>query len=253
MKKIFVAFIALVMFTMVPGTLPVQAQNSVHLLQSFQYDAPISSNFYGEAGLLHVNFTDADVTELIVAARGGIPINNKMEVVAQLAYVNITPKNFDALNGLADIGLFGRYNFFNKGGTIISAGPFITLPIGEEEVGQDNLNFGGFCALRQVLKGGFVLTGNIGLEFYETWEWEGNKMEEKYTNQLLLGAGAIYPISKDTHIIGEFYMKGDMDYSVLSAGVDHKLGPGSIRAGIGFGLDDGAPDLMIAGGYAMSM
>ncbi len=248
--RLVVIFCASVVFL---GSIPLLAQNSVHLLQSFQYDAPISNTFYGEAGLLYVNFTDADVTEMIVAARGGMPINQKMEVVAQWAYVNITPKNFDAMKGLADIGLFGRYNFYNNGITFISAGPFLTLPIGEEEVGQGNLNFGGFCALRHILKNGIVITGNIGLEFYETWEWTGNKMEEEYTNQLLFGAGAIFPVSNETHIIGEFYMKGDMDYSVLSGGVDHKLGPGRIRAGIGIGLDDGAPDLMIAGGYAMTM
>ncbi len=253
MKKFFVMLVAFVMCTIVLGILPLQAQNSVHLLQSFQYDASIANTFYGEAGLLYVNFADADVTETIIAARGGIPINDKMEVVAQWAYVNITPDNFDALNGLADIGLFGRYNFYNNGITYISAGPFLTLPIGEEDVGQGNLNFGGFCALRHILRSGLVITGNIGLEFYETWEWEGDKMEEKYTNQILLGAGAIFPVSGDTHIIGEFYMKGDMDYSVLSGAVDHKLGPGRIRAGIGIGLDDGAPDLMIAGGYAMTM
>lgn len=230
-----------------------QAQNSVHLMQSFQYDAPVSANIYGEAGLLYVNFADADVTETIIAARGGIPLNKKMEVVVQLAYVNITPKNFEALSGLADIGLYGRYNFYKKGTTTISAGPFFTLPIGDEDVGQDNFNYGGFCALRHSLQNGMVLTGNVGLEFYETWEWTGNKMEEKYTNQLLIGAGVIYPLSKATHIIGEFYLKGDMDYSVLSCGLDHKLGPGRIRAGIGIGLDDGAPDLMIAGGYNMVM
>lgn len=253
MKKIVeIAVVCMVIMVFLVSA-PLQAQNSVHLLQSFQYDAPIANAFYGEAGLLYVNFTDGDVTEMIVAARGGIPFNKKMELVAQWAYVNITPENFEAMNGLADIGLFGRYNFYNNGITYISAGPFLTLPIGEEEVGQGNLNFGGFCALRHILRSGLVITGNIGLEFYETWEWEGNKMQEKYTNQFLLGAGLIYPVSKDTHILGEFYMKSDMDYSVLSGGVDHKLGPGRIRAGIGIGLDDGAPDLMIAGGYAMSM
>jgi len=245
------------LFVMVIGILCLagllQAQDPVHLFQSFQYDAPISGGIYGEAGLLYVNFNDADVTETIIAARGGIPFGKKIELVAQLAYVNITPENFDAMNGLADIGIYGRYNFFNNNGTVISAGPFVTLPIGEEEVGQGNLNYGAFCAARHTLGCGVSITGNIGLEFYETWEWKNGDFEETYTNQLLVGAGAIFPLSKKTHIVGEFFMKGDMDYSVLSAGVDQKLGPGHLRVGVGIGLDDGAPDLMVAGCYGMAI
>ncbi|MBN2414611.1 transporter [bacterium] len=229
------------------------AQEPVHLFQAFQYDAPIAGGIYGEGGLLYVNYTDADVSETIIAARGGIPFGKKMELIAQLAYVNITPKNWDAMNGMADIGVYGRYNFYKKGSTAISAGPFLTLPIGSEDVGQGNLNYGAYAAARHGLRNGIQFTANIGIEFYETWEWHVGGIEETYTNQLLLGFGTIVPIGKKTHIVGEFFMKDDMDYSVLSCGVDQKLGPGHLRVGIGIGLDDGAPDLMVAGCYGMAI
>ncbi len=247
-------FIALGTILLLLVSVPLlQAQNEVHLMQSFQYDAPIATGIYGEAGLLWVNYTDGDVSEMIVAARGGIPFGKKMEVVAQFAYVKITPENFDALSGLADIGLFGRYNFYRTERTSISAGPFLTLPIGKEDVGQGNFNYGAFAALRHRLPGGICLTGNVGLEFYKTVEWNMGGSEEKYTNQLFLGGGVIAPLCAKTHLIGEIFWKQDWDYLVLSGGVDHKLGPGRIRAGVGFGLDDGAPDLMVAGSYLMNI
>jgi len=250
MKRIlFIFFVGMGFLSVIS----VRAQNTVNLLQSFQYDAPISRSFYGEAGLLYVDFSDVNVTETIIAARGGIPINRKFELVFQWAYVKITPENSEALSGMADIGLYGRYNFFRNRRTAVSVGPFLTLPIGEEEVGQDNLNFGGFCALRHNFKGGVALTGNLGLEFYEEAKWTGSKVEEEYTMQLLFGAGLIFPVSRQTHIITEFYLKDDMDYSVLSGGLDYKLGSARLRAGIGIGLDDGAPDLMIAGGFGFTL
>ena len=40
---------------------------------------------------------------------------------------------------------------------------------------------------------------------------------------------------------------------VINGAVQYPLGPGALRVGVGFGVEDGAPDLMIAGGYAINI
>ena len=135
----------------------------------------------------------------------------------------------------------------------------ITLPIGSEDVGQGHLNFGGFGAVRHKLESGIVITGTVGLIFYEYKTYEFNNQTYEYKekkerdNYLNLGAGVIYPLNKQVCIVGEFSMQSEGDYSLLSGGVDYDLGSGKVRGALGIGLDEGAPDLLIMGGYEITL
>jgi len=231
--------------------------NDVRLFQSYFYDAPISKTPHAEGGLNYSTYEYGN--SFGIGAKGGYPINEKIEIQAGWGYESFSPEEGDGNSGITDLGLFGRYNLSNSGPTSFSAGGMITLPIGSDDIGAGNLNFGGFGAVRHALDNGLVLCGTAGLLFYETTEIELDpvtyEIEEKskYETSFNIGAGAIYPVSDQLSIVGEFFMRSEGDYMMLSGGVDYKLGNGRVRGALGIGLDDGAPDIMVMGGYAITL
>ncbi|MCK5145706.1 transporter [bacterium] len=253
MKKTIAVLLAVIFITA-----PAVAQESTPLMQSFLYDAVMPEKPMVEAGLLWVNYSEWDVKELIIATRCGFSINDKIAIFGQLAHVNISTEFADATNGLSDVGIFGRYLISDNGTTSFTAGPFLTIPIGKEEVGQSNLNYGGVAAMRHSFGNGMTITANAGLEFLEmvtggefkNGEWV---TETGHESSFMLGAGLLYPLKDDITLIAEWTMRQEVEYMVLSGAIQYRLGPGNLRAGFGIGLDDGAPDIMIAGGYLLTI
>lgn len=229
--------------------------NSVHLFQSYFFDAPVAGSGYGEGGLMYSSYEYLNTLGLGV--QGGYPINDKIEVGTQLLYLNYSPDKGDGQSGISDLGVYGRYNIYNQNQTNFSAGGMITLPIGSEDVGQGHLNFGFYGAVRQLLSNGMTLTGTLGLIFYETKTVDFNpntfKMEEKtsHDSYLNLGAGVIYPINEQLNAVGELSFHSEGDYMMLTGGADYLLGSGRLRGALGLGLDDGAPDFMLMGSYSI--
>lgn len=243
--------------------------DDVHLFQNFFRDASIASNPYGEGYLNFNSYEYGSITDL--AVRGGYGINSNLEVNANLGFRNFNPENSDGESGLTDLTAAGRYLVLNQNGFRVTAGGFLTLPIGSEDIGESRLNFGAFGATRYTLNNGMVITGTLGLDFDETTkiEYKGGGVEfingqlvytdpeiketTEYENSLVLGAGVIYPFSDVLAIVGEFMMKSNADYSMLSGGVDYTLSnSGRVRGALGLGLDDYAPDVMLLVSYLMS-
>lgn len=231
---------------------PVLAQDNldnVHLFQSYFFDAPITKAGYGQGALI---FADYDKWNLFsLGVMGGYPINEKIEVGAQLHYLNSSPDQGDSQSGISDLDVYGRYNVFNQDKTNISAGGKITLPIGSEDVGQGNLNFGGFGSIRHILNNNMVLVGTLGLIFYE--KTDQSEKKTSYDSYLNIGGGLVYAVNSQFNIVGELTIQSEGDYMLLSGGVDYVLGSGRLRGGLGIGLDDGAPDILLMGGYALSL
>ncbi|NQT25760.1 hypothetical protein HQ585_10415 [candidate division KSB1 bacterium] len=216
--------------------------NSVRLFQSYFYDAPITKVTYGDFGLAHSSFDGG--SSLFIGGQGGYGLNEKIEIQAQLGYLSWSFDDFDGQSGLADLDVYGRYFISNNGKTQISAGGLISLPIGSEDVGQSSMDLGGFGALRHNLKNGMVVTGSLGLISLEAGD------EREMT--IRLGAGAIYPHSKEMAFVGEFVTQTEIEYTMLSGGVDYLMGNGRIRGALGIGLADGAPDLQITATYGLN-
>jgi len=256
MKKLTMVLSLVVAALMV---MPLQAQNldGVRLFQSYFFDAPIAGAGYGQGGLTYSGYDG--FSSFSLGVMGGYPINPQIELGTQIHYLSWSPDKGDGQSGISDLDVFGRYNIFNQNQTNISAGAMVTLPIGSEDVGQGNLNFGAFGAIRHSLNANVTLVGTVGLMFYEKTDYDFNfdtfEVEEKtsYDNYLNIGAGAVYQINPQLNLVGELNIKSEGDFMMLSAGVDYALGSGSIRGAIGIGLDDGAPDLMLMAGYQMSL
>lgn len=255
MKKFGLTTLVAILFVF-----PVIAQDNmdnVHLFQSYFYDAPIAKAGYGQGGLMFANSDYANSFSLGVM--GGYPINEKIEVGTQLHFLNISPDKGDSQSGISDLGVYGRYNVFSQDKTNISAGAMLTLPIGSEDVLQGNLNFGGFGAIRHTLSNDMVLVGTLGLMFFEKTEYEFNpntfQSEKKtsYDSYLNIGAGLVYAVNNQLNIVGELTIQSEGDYMLLSGGGDYVLGNGRLRGELGIGLDDGAPDILLMGGYSISL
>ncbi len=218
--------------------------DNVHLFQTFLRDAPIALSPYGQGGLTLDNYDQASLFDLGV--EGGIPITPRIEINGAWAFRNWNPDFGDSESGLTDLIIGGRYNI-TPGPTKISAGGYLTLPIGAEKIGEGNVDFGAYGALRHPLPSGIVLTGVLGLDFIETvdYNFRGEK-DTNYETSLLLGGGAIFPINDQTHIVSELDIMTEQNWAMLSGGVDYQLKTGGrLRGGLGLGLDDGAPDIRL--------
>jgi hypothetical protein len=268
MKKFGAMLIAVLVISMIVA--PVQAQkkvmkkapvqsssNDTHLFQSYFFDAPIAGAGYGQGGLTFSDWEGGSVFTLGVM--GGYPINPQIELGTQVHYISSSPEQGDGQSGISDIDVFGRYNLYNANQTNISAGAMVSLPIGSEDVGQGNLDFGAFGAIRHSLNSNVTLVGTLGLMFYETKDFEFNQntfeLEEKtsYESYLNIGFGTIYQLNSQLNLVGELNFRSEGDFMMLSGGADYALGSGRIRGALGLGLDDGAPDFMLMGGYQMSL
>ena len=243
--------------------------DDVHLFQNFYRDATIASSPYGEG---FVNYSTYEYGSMFaLGAQGGYGITPQLEVNANLGFTSFNPEYGDGSSGITDLTAAGRYLVLSQDALRITAGGFLTLPIGSEDIGQGNLNFGAFGATRYGLSNGMVITGTVGLDFYETttYEYEGGgvdfvdgdlvytepeeKTKTEYKNSLVLAGGVIYPQSDQLSIIGEIMFKTDQDYGMLSGGVDYLLqNGGRVRGALGLGIDDAAPDFMILLSYLMS-
>ena len=238
----------------------------VHLFQSFFHDATITAAPYGQAG---IDFSSYDAMNSFgITAQGGYGINDKIEVGAGWGFrsVSYDIKGVDNQSGLNDLTVAGRYLLLEEP-ALVSAGAYVTLPIGSEDIGASRFNFGAFGASRYALENGIVLTGNIGLDFFETTTvkaietgsiYDGTynlefKKETGYENSVHIGLGGIYPVNPDMNAIGELVIQTEGEYMMLSAGGEMLKGPGRIRAMIGLGLDDGAPDFQVFGGYLLEL
>ena len=218
--------------------------DDIHLFQTFLKDAPISKTPYGEAGIQYG--TSEFFSSFLFGIQGGYPINREVEIDANLGFSSISPDIGDSQSGLTDLTVTGRYNIMPKK-TNISVGGLITLPIGSEDVGQSNFNFGAFGALRHPLEKNMIITGTLGIDFIETINTLG---EDNREASLIIGGGLIYNIDRNLNVLGELNIRTKIDYAFLSGGVNYELPMGSfVRGSLGVGLNDGAPDFAILASF----
>lgn len=233
---------------------PIHAQNlnNVKLFESYFFDTPITQVTYGEGGLRYGTY-DSDRyyqgTATKIGVQGGYPVNEKIEVDADIDYLSFSPEQGDGQSGLSDLAVYGRYLLKADKTNSFSAGGMLALPIGSEDVGQGNFDFGVFGAMRHQLGNEVIITGSAAVIFDEYKM--GNETERK--TYLRLGGGAIYPMNPTTAIVFECVMQTQWDYSLASLGVAHQMGENTLRGAIGFGLDNGAPDFSIIAKYAITL
>ncbi len=237
------SLLLIILFVFAIGTNFAQdTKDDVKLFQSFFYDSPITKTMYGQAGIHYASYDG--FSSMNIGAQGGYGVNPNLEVGGALGFTKWSNKNGDGKSGLSDLFVAGRY-LLPLNNLKASAGAYVTLPIGKEEVGGGKMNFGAFAALRHPLSNGMVITGNVGLNFVE--------VKSDYENSIRLAAGLIYPVNPQLNVVGEWSMETEINAMMLSGGADYELSPTSrIRGGLGLGLDDGSPDLLLMATYFMT-
>lgn len=206
--------------------------DGIHLFQTFLLDAPTARSPFGEAGLGISDFDGGSILD--VGVRGGFPLAERFEIDGELDFRNVDPDGGDGSSGLTDLFVSGRYNF-QRGPTPVSAGMYVTLPIGSDDIGQGDTDIGFFGALRHPISRSFVLTSTASLNF-----------DDGGDTDLLLAGGGIIRASRALHIVTEFNLRTDGNYALLSGGFDYRSSSDThLRGSLGLGVDDGAPDVAV--------
>lgn len=234
------------------------ATDEVRLFQNFFQDAPIAANPYGESFFQYSTY-DNDVSGIDVAVQGALPVADKLQLGGGVAFRSISPSVGDGQSGISDVLVSGRYNVM-PGPTAISIGAWATLPVGSEDIGEGTFDFSGFGSLRHYLPSGVALTGTFGLEFTETKVARFNAVTGAVTTNsdhntgVLIAGGLVYPTRGGINIVSELSLRTEGDFVLLSGGLDYALKAGGrVRGGIGIGLDDGAPNFTLRGGYFLNL
>lgn len=225
--------------------------DDVHLFQNYFRDTPITLTPYGEAGAAYADYENS--TSTFFGLQGGFPVVENLELGAMMGVIYLDPNNRGSETDMSDLLVSARYDItrfltFMPDKTKTAGGAYVTVPTGSEDVGQDNTNYGVFGALRHPMGNKTILTGTIGMDWLELPNAQGVKDREF---SLLLGCGAIYSVSDRIYLVGEFNYQSEGDYMLATGGIDYELKIDKrIRAAIGTGLDDGAPDLTLMLSYA---
>lgn len=168
-------------------------------------------------------------------ARVSMWVSERMEAGGQIGWAGASPDEGDGDSGFGDVDLYARYRLPVDFGGTIAAGSLVRLPTGNSTSGQDNTIVRIFGALRQDLGGAFTFTANLAFEYLELFGDDGNG--------IAVGFGSLIPINDDLTTIFELNLRTAFDYAMVTGGVDYELPPGGhLRAAIGVGLDDQAPD-----------
>lgn len=219
-------------FLLLLCTQTTQAQTA-RTFQNFFLEGSHVGSVYGDVGFDFSDFDGGNVINL--GGQVGFPIGRSFELGVALDFITIDPEVGNNRSGLSDLAVIGRY-LVSQGETDISVGGGLTLPVGDEDVGQgEGININVFGALRHMANRKLGITGVFGVDFIE--------QNDDYDASLRLGGGLIYRSSPKLQLIGELSFLTDVEYALLSFGVDYRLNSGArLRPALGLGVDDGAPD-----------
>lgn len=233
------------------------ALDEVHSFQTFLRDAQIAKRMYGEGGLMFNNYQYG--SDFNLGVQGGYPVTPQLEVGGAFGFRSFSADRGGSSSGITDVTVSGRYNVV-PAPAIISAGGYVSLPVGSDKIGEGRLNFGAFGSARYPLSNGIVIIGSAGLDFWEIETVEvtfdpvtfqtTTKKTTDYQSSFLIAGGAIYPVNEQLNVIGELNIRTRGSYMLLSGGGEFAFQPNSkIRGAIGLGLDDGAPDFSIMASF----
>jgi len=237
------ALLGIIVLFLLCGTAFAQdpAKGNVRLFQSFFEDAHVTPEPYIDGEFDYSYYDNAlEADYYTFAMRAGLPLNPQTELHFRLGVATLDPDGASSETSITDFYLGGRHLLIDRE-TKVSAGGYVTIPVGKEDAWQDNFDAGVYTALRHPLDRGIVLTGTIGLMYTEKYDFITNNGHEA---TLRIGGGAIYEYSDDVHFVCEAVMESRHDYMLLTGGIDYAIDrKSSLRAAVGVGVDTAAPDM----------
>ncbi len=208
--------------------------------------------------------------------RAGLPVTSNIDISGSIGGIDVDPDFGKNQMDVTDFTLVGRYHFTDFKPANLSAGLRFDLPTGDNDLGQDTLEFEAFGAIRIPVNEQFVTTAHLGFGYVETYELKGiNGFGRRFflnhimeTTNGIVGSppgarvknegnfaffastGAIYEITPTLHVMGEF--SGDTGHGVgyFTSGVDFEIIPNArLRFGVGAGFGERAPEYTVQGGF----
>ncbi len=237
MPKLRVPLVALA--TLLPGAASAQTvQDDVFFFRSFVQDARVASASYLHGSVFFTTFPPG--THRYFGAIAGYAPSRKFEVAVDVSYYS-PPSGilFEAPSGLNDPVVHGKYNF-SAGTTRLSAGGFVSLPVGSKDIGEGDLDAGIFLAMRHPVGTKTAIGGKISADYFE---FEKEDRDPSFR----LHGGVIHQVADKLALLGEFLMNANGPTGLdVSAGVDYAIGSRSrIRGAVGLGLNENSPDRTI--------
>jgi hypothetical protein len=163
-------------------------------------------------------------------------------------------------SGATDLDVWGKYHLGGSDETEWAVGGVLTVPTGDDGAGLGLDAFAGsaFGAVRHRMEN-VILAAHVGLQINGDGQFRGSpEFDGEVSPQL--GVGAIVPFSDSVSGVFEAAYRGsrldapadrfDDDIRALGGINWRPGGRGMIRAAVGVGISDGAPDIMVQAGYA---
>jgi hypothetical protein len=246
-----------------PAALAQEAQappdDTLRLFQRFAEDGAIAPHVWLEGqGRFQTNtrfFGDVESDRWAGLAVLGLGLTEELEVGLRLGLIQVDPDEGASENGLTDLEVHVKYRLDELPSSIVVGG-VVKLPTADEEhgLGTGKVDLEGFGAVRKDL-GHVTLIGNAGLRINQDPDVPGEIDGEL---SLLLGGGMIIGLTARVYNSWEItyeskrYEGAESD-SRLTPGLTWRVGNrGVIRAAIGLGLSDGAPDFEAIIGAALT-
>ncbi len=260
--KIWISLFILINLIFI-SVVPVSAKMSPNtlLLQKPEWDGAIISGKWLNTEFRYQSYDRHDISSIGPTFITQFPNKPNLEVGARVLLMNADYDNYDDKLGLSDIDCWGKYQFYNRSGLLISGGLLLTLPFGSDSIydkaasGEVNIEL--FGAARYHVSEILVAIGHLGLRKNNDMDVEINsfRVERDGEVQIELGGGIIYQVQPNINLLAELniatepYDEYDNDIE-LTGGIEYRLQSNfSLRGGLGFGFDDGAPETeLICGG-----
>ncbi len=243
------------------------------LLQKPEWDGAIISGKWLNNEVRYQQFEvngNEDVNFLSVGSTfiTSIPAIPNFEIGAKLWLMNANYDHFDSETGLSDIDCWGKYQFYNMNNLLISGGIQLTLPLGSDSIlhprasGETNIEL--FGAARYRVSEITSVVGHVGLRRNADADVDLSSKngfdidaEIEGETQIEAGCGIIYQLQPSLNLLGEFniateaYDDSESDIE-MTFGAEYMLKPNmSVKGGLGFGLDDGAPQAELIAGCTL--
>jgi len=158
-------------------------------------------------------------------------------------------------DGATDLDLWAKVDLGSFSGTRLAVGAIGTVPTGDDSVGlgTDAFALGGFLSMRRPTRHA-VFHADIGARVQDDGRVFGVDIDGRTSG--FFGFGAIIPLDDRLDLIAEGrfeserFRGADPDTRVLG-GIDWRVaGRGRLRAAVGVGVTDGAPDVQLIAGWA---
>ncbi|MEE9218718.1 MAG: hypothetical protein V3U98_06590 [Acidobacteriota bacterium] len=233
--------------------------DTIRLFQRFIEDGAIAPHVWIEGqGRLQTNlpiFTGDEGEKRIGQAILGLGLTEDLEVGLIVGLVNLDPDNSGSQSGLDDIQIYAKYRVAELP-LSVTLGGLLKIPTADQDegLGTGEIDIEAFVGLRKDYDH-VHLIGHGGVRFNKDPDVPGNINGR---TSILLGGGVIIAMSPRLFNSWELTFeskrfKGGDSMTMLTPGLMWRMGDrGLIRAGIGIGLTDGAPDFEAIGGLALT-